>query len=186
MQMEFVREEIWLQQLGGGEEKAYELLFSRYYSLLSVFACRYLNDSALAEDAVHDVFLNLYLQKEKFDSVLSLKSYLYRSVRNKCLNILKHRKIQEKYITESEEVEGSEFYYFRMLETETYELLRGAIGELQEPTRKIYDMVLLGFDNAEIAEQLEMTLDAVKAQKKRGKKLLKERLQNLLVLFFWI
>ncbi len=54
------------------------------------------------------------------------------------------------------------------------------IGELSDPVRKIYELTLQEFSNEEIAEQLGLTVDSVKAHKKRGKQILKERLKGLM------
>ena len=61
-----------------------------------------------------------------------------------------------------------------------YGLLKQAILELPEQTSNVYQLVLLGCDNRDISEKLGLTEDSVKAHRKRGKKLLKERLQNLM------
>lgn len=173
-------DDIWLQQLSTGTDEAYELLFTNYYSSLGMFAYRYLNDRQKAEDAVHDVLLELYQNWEKFDTITSLKAYLYNSIKNRCLNILKHDKIHNRYatfITSSEQ----DFCDNRILEIETYELLKEAVNQLPEQTRKVYDLVLQGYDNPDIAKKLDLSDDAVKAHRKRGKKLLKDKLQHLLV-----
>lgn len=175
----YYSEEIWLQQLSKGTEKAYMQLFERYYALLSMFAFRYLADKQLAEDAVHDVVLNLWQRKEKFVSITTLKSYLYNAVRNRCLNILDYNQVRNVYVRKMVEQKTEEFYY---LETEVYDKLRDAINTLPEQQRRIFDLTLQGFDNAEIAEKLNISLDAVKSHKKRGKKQLKESLENLM---FW-
>ena len=171
-------EEVWLQQLSKGSEKAYIQLFERYYTLLAMFAFRYLADRQLAEDAVHDVVLNLWQKKERFISITTLKAYLYNSVRNRCLNILEHDQVRKIYIRKMKEQGAEELNY---LETEVYEQLREAIYALPEQQRQIFDLTLQGFDNAEIAKKLNITLDAVKSHKKRGKKLLKENLGNLML-----
>lgn len=181
--MGFIPEGTWLEQLRTGEEEAYKLLFTRYYSTLVLFACRYLNDREQAEDVVHDVFLKLCTQKKEFDTIVILKGYLYASVKNGCLNILKRQKLKERYFEES--MREEEFCYCRILETETYELLKEAIAELQDRTRSVFDLTLQGYDNTQISEKLEITLDAVKAYKKRGKKLLKEKLQRLMMIFLF-
>ena len=174
----YFQEKIWLQQLSAGSEKAYKQLFERYYSLLATFAHKYLLDNQLAEDAVHDVLLNLYQQKEKFNSIVLLKSYLYNSVRNRCLNLLEHQKVAREYAAGSMRQENNWKYSF--LEAEVYEQLREAIDSLPEQQRKIFDLTLQGYNNGEIAGTLGITEDAVKAHKKRGKKLLREKLQHLM------
>lgn len=178
--MQYSQENIWLQQLSIGTESAYKQLFDHYYCLLAMFACRYLEDRQQAEDAVHDVLLNLYQQKERFNSITLLKSYLYNSVRNRCLNVLDHDKVVREYASDVVEKERTGTWKYNMLETEVYEQLREAIHTLPEPQRKIFDLTLDGYNNTEIAQLLELTEDAVKAHKKRGKKLLREKLQNLM------
>ena len=167
----YYTEKVWLQQLSKGTEKAYIQLFDRYYSLLIMFAFHYLEDKELAEDAVHDVVLSLWQKKERFVSITILKSYLYNAVRNRCLNVLDYNLVRKKYIRKITDVNTVDFNY---LETEVYDLLRDAIEVLPEQQRLIFDLTLQGFDNTEIAEKMNITLDAVKSHKKRGKKLLKD------------
>lgn len=173
------QEDIWLQQLTVGDEQAYRQLFDRYYGLLALFAERYVRDKQLAEDAVHDVLMNLYERRERFGSIVLLKSYLYNSVRNRCLNILEHRKVRESYASCFADDPEETAVQYAWLEMEIYEQLREAIQCLPAQQREIFDLTLMGFDNAEISEKLGITIDAVKGHKKRGRKLLKQRFQNL-------
>lgn len=180
--MKIQSEDIWLKQLSKGTEEAYKLLFDRYYSLLGVFAYRYLNDKQEAEDAINDVLLGLYQDKEKFETISALKAYLYNSVRNRCLNILRHNKIRSRYREEIAGQTETSFFLNQILESEVYELLEKAIGELPEQTRIVYQLVIQGYNNKEIAAKTGLSEDAIKAYKQRGKKILKERLQHLLIL----
>lgn len=184
--MEHQTEDIWLKQLSAGTEEAYKLLFARYYSTLGVFANRYLNDRQMAEDAIHDVILELFQDKEKFETILALKAYLYNSVRNRCLNILRHDKIRVKYAEKMAREKDSYFFHNQILEAEAHELLEQAIAELPKQTRIVYELVLQGYNNQEIAERTGLSEDAVKAHKQRGKKILKEKLQHLLTIWILI
>ena len=56
-----------------------------------------------------------------------------------------------------------------------------AITELPEKIQEIYKLSLSGESNEAIAAQLHLTIDSVKAYKKRGKQILKKKLQNLLL-----
>lgn len=177
--MEDKTDHIWLEELRRGKEDAYRLLFKRYYALLGVFAYRYLNDRQLCEDAVHDVFLELFQAKERFITIVALKTYLYNAVRNRCVDMLRHDRVKARYaeqvITEKENL----FYYNQVLEAESYLLLKKAIADLPGQTRLVYDYVLQGYNNQEIAEKIGITEDAVKAYKKRGKKILRDKLKYL-------
>lgn len=171
---------IWLSNLSIGDEGAYRLLFERYYALLGAFAYRYLNDRQLCENVVHDVFLGLYQEKERFLDISALKSYLYSAVRNRCVDLLRHRQVESRYEKEERENEEEAFYEEGILEAEAYVLLKKAITELPGQTREVYDLVLQGYNNPEIAEKLSLTENAVKAHKKRGKKILREKMEHLL------
>lgn len=181
--MENPEESIWLTQLNKGEDSAFKALFEKLYFPLSSFAGKYLEDGGTAEDIVQDVLYELCFRKRSFDSVMSLKSYLYGVVRNRCLNVLKRRGVQAKYLIERNYKEESEFFLNQILEEELYALLKDAINSLPERTRNVYELALLGHDNTEIANQLGLTENAVKSYKKRGKKLLYEKLKNLIYLF---
>lgn len=172
---------MWLEALRHSNEEAYRFLFKRYYYALYSFACKYVDDHDQAEDMVQDVLYELLIDSEKFDSIVSLKSYLYTAVRNKCLSAIRHLKVKQKYIAEGGEEEVDSFFN-RMLEEEVYGLLKQAILELPEQTCNVYKLVILGLGNRDISEKLGLSEDSVKAHRKRGKKLLREKLQHLMTI----
>ena len=59
--------------------------------------------------------------------------------------------------------------------------MQKAITEIPDKIQEIYKLSLAGETNESIAVQLALTVDSVKAYKKRGKQILKEKLQNLLM-----
>lgn len=77
-----------IDKLKLGDEKAFENIYNQYYALLCRFACRLLGDSLLAEEIVDDVIFYLWEHRTEFDISSSLRAYLLRAVRNRCLNEL--------------------------------------------------------------------------------------------------
>lgn len=134
----------------------------------------------MAEDVVQDTLYEFWLKKIQCTTYLELKTYLYRTVRNKCLNILKHKQVKEKYIVESSQKEEYDFFLNQILEEEVYTLLKEAIDSLPGQMKRVYELALLGHSNEEIAKILSISVDAVKALKKRGKKILQEKLKYLI------
>lgn len=175
--------DIWLPALYNGEQWAYKVLFDRYFYALSSFAAKYLEAEEPAEDVVQDVLYEFWVDRRRFDNTTALKSYLYQVVRNRCLNVLKHQKVEEKYLTKQQLKEESDFFLNQILEEEVYVQLKKAIEELPGQTCDIYELTLLGHDNQEIADMLGLTLDAVKARKQRGKQILQDKLKHLVYLF---
>ena len=47
----------------------------------------------VAEDIAQDIFVRLWEKNNHFENYLALKSYLYLSARNSCLNYIKHHNI---------------------------------------------------------------------------------------------
>lgn len=88
-------EKHWLKLLVEGDEKAYKRLFDLYYSSLVMFAAKYLRDTDLAEDLVQDVIYDFWKQRQHLSELSSLKSWLYISVRNRCINYLEHDKVKK-------------------------------------------------------------------------------------------
>lgn len=80
-----------------GSESAFEELFRAYCEPLCTFAEGYVRSSDLAEDLVHEVFCDVWDRRMDFLPRSPLNSYLFRAVRNKALNWLKHRRVQRRW-----------------------------------------------------------------------------------------
>ena len=173
----------WIKRLCAGEEEAYRFFFDEYYQILGSFALRYVKEQEIAEDIVNDVIFELYSSKRLFPDLVSLKSFLFTSIKNRSLNYLRGRSAQERYLRDPESTHEAEFFLDSIIEEEIYFLMQKAITELPDKIREIYKLSLSGESNESIATQLHLTIDSVKAYKKRGKQILKEKLQDL---FIWL
>lgn len=169
----------WIKELCKGEAKAYKFFFEEYYQILGLFALKYVKDKEVAEDIVNDVILELYSRKLKFENLTALKSFLYLSIKNKSLNYIRHNNARERYLQITSQEHEERFFLDNIVEEEIYFLLQKAVNELTDPIRKIYELSLQGKSNEEIAAHLNLTIDSIKSYKKRGKSVLKEKLQGL-------
>jgi RNA polymerase sigma-70 factor (ECF subfamily) len=75
-----------------------EQYFQEYFEGLRRYACTLLRDEDEAKDAVQAIFLKLWEKGERLDRNLSIKSYLYTSVYNHCLNVKRHQKVKERHL----------------------------------------------------------------------------------------
>lgn len=91
--------EILLTKLCEGDTSAYETLFKCYYRKLTLFANRFVNDINAAEEITGEVFVVLWEKREQLNHTVCISSYLYKTTQNRCLNYLKHQKIENLYIT---------------------------------------------------------------------------------------
>ena len=72
-----------------GDLKAFEKVFKDYYALMCSVAMDYVNDSAMCQTLTEDVLLNLWEKKNELVITTSLRAYLLRAVRNKCIDHLR-------------------------------------------------------------------------------------------------
>lgn len=164
--------------LAEGVEEAYKHLYDTYYSALVLFAAGYVKDLAPAEDLVQDVLCELWRQRAQLSEVVSLKAWLYVAVRNRCLNHLQRHKVEQKYLQRNPEQEAESFF-LRVVEEEVYRLMKQAIADLPPKMKAVFDLVLERKTNAQMAQALGMSEEAVKAYRKRGMKILRLRLKHL-------
>ena len=169
----------WLNRLREGDNRAFEELFKHFYAPLCSFVAGYVNDEVAAEDIVQDVFFKLLTEKPTFENIIVLKSYLYRVAHNQCLNYLKHQRVREDYASMRMGEEETTTFFNRVVEQELLTLLEEAIRELPSQTGQVMELTMEGLDNAEIAERLNLSMDAVKSHKKRGRQFLRNRLEEL-------
>lgn len=162
--------------------RAYRFFFKEYYQILGSFAQQYVKEEMIAEDIVNDVIYELYRNKKSFPDIVSLKSFLFTSIKHRSLNYIRGKKAQERYLQDPQVANDTEeFFLDAIIEEEVYFLMHKAITELPEKIQEIYKLSLSGESNEAIAAQLHLTIDSVKAYKKRGKQILKKKLQNLLL-----
>lgn len=88
-----------LDQLKEGNEDVFLFVFRRYYKDLVLFAGTILsNRRDICEDIVQDVFLDLWNRRSSISIKTSLKGFLLQSVRNGCLDELRHGKVVRAHV----------------------------------------------------------------------------------------
>ena len=86
-----MEEQFLLVELRRGNKNAFSHLFMAYYKDLVMFAGSYLGERNISEDVVQSVFLKVWNDRESLIIETSFKSYLLASVRNSCLDEIRHR-----------------------------------------------------------------------------------------------
>lgn len=172
------------------KEQFFKKIFDEYYHSLCFYANKYVKDTDTVKDLVQDVFVLIWERKMTFPTDLALKSFLYTSVYNSCINYLKSTRIHEKHHErirqESDETDNSNYLLDRIENEVMYELL-SAIEHLPEECRKVFKLSYLeGKNIQEVADTLQISSHTVKSQRARAKQLLKERLKDLYPLLIYL
>lgn len=175
-----VNQELLLRRLKEGHEAAYERLFKEYYQMLTLYANKYLEDIELAKETVQDLFVGIYEKRTNLDINSSLKSYLFRSVHNRCINQINSGKVRTKYAKQviAYAEKGRDSVHESMCHAELEEALHQAISELPPKCQKIFTMNRFeGLSNSQIADELALSKRTVETQISKALKILREKLQ---------
>ncbi|MCF2516538.1 RNA polymerase sigma factor [Dyadobacter sp. CY351] len=76
-------QQLW-QRIREGDEQAFTIIFEKYHRTLYNYGSKLSQNSAIVEDAVQDVFIDIWrLRSNLTDHVTSVKFYLYRALRRR-------------------------------------------------------------------------------------------------------
>jgi RNA polymerase sigma-70 factor, ECF subfamily len=151
-----------------GQPNAFEMIFNHYYRPLCAYAYSFLHDRDHAEEVVQSAFITLWEKRESIAIDTSFQSYLYRMIRNACLNVIKHEKVKQQHTVLAQE-----------LETKIHQAMR----TLPEQCRLVFQ--LSRFEELkyhEIAAQLNISVKTVENHMGKALRMMREQLKEYLPL----
>ena len=154
-----------LQLVSKGDELAFRQIFNTYHGKLYSYIIKITDSRETAEDTVNDVFLKLWLNKEKLLEIENLNAYLYRMAHNHAYNGLRRMAKQILIISELEKTAGHEYSGpdDKLLRKELREMIHAAIGKLTPQQRAVYKMSREeSLKQEDIARQLNISIFTVK------------------------
>jgi RNA polymerase sigma-70 factor (ECF subfamily) len=164
----------------------FENLFKEHFTGLCYFAQKYLGDIDSSKEVVHSVFVKIWDKRADFDFEKSGKSYLFTSVYNRSMNVLRdNKKFASTDDNESYQasLEVGEF-------TDTMELaelegkIQMSIQKLPEKCREVFELNRFdGKKYAEIAKYLGISVKTVETQMSKALKILRIELKDYLYMF---
>jgi RNA polymerase sigma-70 factor (ECF subfamily) len=171
-----------------GNETAFEMLFRTYYKPLCNYAYSFLNDPDEAEEVVQSAFIGVWDKRSSIEIQSSMKSYLYRMVRNSCLNVIKHANVKKQHVKyalaggEPMDESASQSVMSQELELKIQE----AMKQLPEQCRLVFQ--LSRFEElkySEIAGQLNISVKTVENHMGKALKIMRSQLKDYLPLFLF-
>lgn len=160
------------------------------------YACTYVYNKAVADDIIQDIFLSVWINRDKIDlQSKHIKSYLYKAVHNRCLNYI--QSIKESLALRLDDVNFliqkeifSDKPYEKLFLDDLQHEIEKCVANLPPQCKKvfIYSRVK-NLKNKEIAELLNISEKAVEKQTTKALSEIRLHLTNakllsaLLVLF---
>ena len=173
-----------VKKIKNSETAAFKILYENYYEELYRFTWRRTRDQENSLDIIQDVFSRIWQNRSSLDESQSIKSFLYRSVVNQSIDLLRKKSVRQhtplELVVEPETDDDSE-------QIENRQALNLALEKLSDKQREVFTMRHIeGLKNKEIAEILGVTVKAVEKRMTIALKQLREFLVNFIILIFWI
>ncbi len=180
--------------VSGKSQEQWKEVYRTYYQALCFFAMKYLAGHAEAEDVVQNVFVRLLEDQQGgilFSGDLHLRHYLYKAVRNGCINVRNTSQLRGAVLEDlgqrrmESDTDGSLFR--DIVRAEMYRHILRAVNQLPDKTGEVFRLAYFEQkSNPEIADLLAISVNTVKVHKNNAKKQLRAELKDLYPLLLWL
>lgn len=161
------------------DKRYFDILFKRYYGQLFLFARQFLPTEDDCHDAVAEVYEEVWRHYADIEEVKAL-SYMYRCLRRKCIDIMRHKKVEERYIRLSAVLTEHMVTQEQIEEAKRREVIvEKVLNSLDPPTKEIFTLCYVEHKRyQEVAEMLNISVSTVKKHIIRALKIVRERARN--------
>jgi RNA polymerase sigma-70 factor (ECF subfamily) len=181
-----MRNEEWTavkKQLVDNDRKAFEVIYNHLWSRLYAFAYNIVRDKGTAQEIVQEVFVRLWIKRQKLQEVDDIVAYTMRSVRFQIYDYFDKRAVIERYVSTASQIKMTltNPVEKQIEHDETYLLISREIEKLPETTKRIFRLSRFDqFTNEEIASKLHVSVKTVEYHITQSLKHLRIRLASIL------
>lgn len=161
----YVQEEILLSRLAEGDQEAFRVLYDRHRDKLFFYVYKITHSQQAAEDVLQEVFVKIWLDRERLTGIQNFSAWLFRMVKNRTINALRRQTHENRILSEigTHQLEASNQTDEIMDYNETAQVLQVAIQQLPPQQQLVYRLQReQGLKNEEIALQLNISPLTVK------------------------
>ena len=185
----------WAKSNSKEEIDSFEELFRLYYPRLIRYAGFFIKNSEEAEDLVQDVFFQLWKNRKKINQEKSISAFIFTQLKNKCLNSIKRKIVEEKYKDFQGNIESQKLHHLSMDgETDFVSMkeqlsiqLDNIISKMPEKCGLVFKLRWIeGKKIRQIAEELEISTTMVDKHIAKGLQIARQKMSPDLFLLFCI
>lgn len=172
-----------------GDEASFAEIYNRFYGILYLHAHKRLRNEEEARDVIHELFASLWTKRESFEISTNLSGYLYSAIRNRILDMITHKKVEDKYIVSLQQYIDHDLNYadHRVRERDLAAVIEREISFLPPKMREVFELSRKShLSHKEIAVLLGLSEQTVRTQVKKALRILRLKLGlfvYLLILF---
>jgi len=175
-----------------GDIASFEEFYKCYYKRLLNYCLMFVAQTDQAEDIVQESFFAVWNKRKEINPEQSLTGFLFRTVRNSCLNSLKQKKVHDKFVEYSLHADSIDELYaidFNDIGTDDplqlnlFNEIKQAVSQLPEKRQHVFKLSKLdGLSHKEIAMQLGISVKGVERHITMAHESLRDALKHLKVL----
>lgn len=165
-----------------GDKENFNRIFKYHYKTMVLFAHGLVKIKEEAEDIVTNVMMRLWEKRSSlhFKTEHNIKSFLFVSVRNECMTVIKRKgRTKERDAVLNIPIDSDENFLFKLIEADLISYIRILVNDLPEKEKKIFNLYYMeGKDTKEIAQELGMSDNTVRAYNSRALSAIRERINK--------
>lgn len=152
-----------LEAVAAGDEKAFRTLVEGYWSRVYFNTLTLVKSTAVAQDLTQDIFLKIWLQREKLREVQNFSNYIYVVGRNQVIAALRKKIIDTAAADTAALREDLLSPDLRLEGKDAYKMLMEGVERLTPQQKLVFRLSRLeGLSHEEIAQQLGLSKNTVK------------------------
>jgi RNA polymerase sigma-70 factor (ECF subfamily) len=163
-----------------GDEQAFLLLFKTFSPMIRPFARNITNSHADAEDIIQEVFVRIWLHRDRFPEIENLKSWIFTVAANECMKYMRQkltyeRKTGELLHRQPSPENATPLEYAQL--NQISRLVKEAVEAMPSQRKKIYYLSRdHGMKPAAVAAALSLSVGTVKNVLSRALKDIRDHL----------
>lgn len=173
-------------ELRDGNPVVFKEVFDLLYPRLKSYSKLFLDDNSFIDDLIQETFISFWNNRSKIRKETSIESYIFVSLRNRCLNHIKSQKLRKDYVdVDKLEVVESQYLYNldmlgeedRSMEELIFDSFQEAVDQLPVKMKQVF--VLCKIENRkqkDVAEELGISLKMVEKHISGAKSKIRESL----------
>ena len=142
----------------------FETVYNRFHRRVKEAAYRFCRCKFASEEVTQEVFIKLWIKKDRLHEIKDLDSWLFMMARNLSIDHLRKQKLEQNVFAEYAFIHANDNCFDDYSVKELYTVLNEAVEQLHPQQKRVYQLKrYYGWKREEIARQLNISENTVKA-----------------------